>query len=57
MPETYTCAVCRGTFEKGWSEEEAQAELKQDFNVPVEQCDIVCDDCYKEMFPQPRTAI
>ncbi len=51
MPDTYTCAVCAGTFSYGWSEEEALAELKENFgDIPKEDCDIVCDDCYKKMF-------
>lgn len=49
MSNTYKCAVCQGTFEKGWSEEEALEELKENFNMPVEECDVVCDDCYRKM--------
>lgn len=45
----FQCAVCGGIFEKAWSEEEAEAELKNDFPGFVkEECDTVCDDCYKE---------
>ena len=45
----FTCAVCKGVFEKGWSDEKAEAELDQTFGVPTDECDLVCDDCYKEM--------
>ena len=48
--DTYKCAVCGGVFEKGLTEEEAQAELKENFgDIPVSECDIVCDDCYQEI--------
>jgi hypothetical protein len=37
-------------FDLGWSDEEARAELKETFgNVPIEDCAIVCDDCYQAM--------
>ena len=45
----YKCAVCDKTYSKGWSEEEALAELKDKFDTPVEECAIVCDGCYKKM--------
>lgn len=49
MSNTYTCALCGGTFNKGWSDEEAEAELASTFAVPKDECDLVCDNCYKEM--------
>jgi hypothetical protein len=49
MPKQYTCAVCKETFDQGWSEEEAEAELASTFGVPKDECDIVCDDCYRKM--------
>lgn len=49
MRDTYKCSACGGTFEKGWSDEEAKKELADKFDVPVEECAIVCDDCYKKM--------
>jgi hypothetical protein len=48
-PNEYKCAACGGVFEKGWSDEEALAELDETFGVPVECCDIVCDDCFHEI--------
>lgn len=48
-PNEYQCSVCEGVFDKGWTDEEAKAELDVKFQVPVEQCDVVCDDCYKKM--------
>ena len=48
-PETYTCAACAGVFEKGWSDDEAEAELADAFpGFDTTECDLVCDDCYAE---------
>lgn len=46
--ETYTCAHCGWTGEKGWSDEEAEAEAQQNFGGPLDPDDraIICDDCY-----------
>jgi hypothetical protein len=48
--ETFTCASCGGTFEKEWSDEEAQAEYER--NIPLEDrggpIDVVCDECYAD---------
>ncbi len=47
MPDTYDCALCGGTFNKGRSDEEAMAEKAALFpGVPAEECDLVCDDCF-----------
>lgn len=48
----YQCAMCKGIFEKIWSDEEALKEMETNFgpfpeNVQV-PCIIVCDDCYKK---------
>ena len=44
----YECAVCRGVFEKGWSDEEALEEKTELFGaVPAEECSVVCDDCFE----------
>lgn len=44
----YTCAECGGTFETGWSEEEATAEMERDFpGVAKESCAVICDPCYR----------
>lgn len=49
MSDKFTCAVCGETFDKGWSDEEALAELDKTFGVPVEECSAVCDSCYNKM--------
>jgi hypothetical protein len=47
MVDTYTCAMCGGTFEKGWSDEDAAAELEANCpGMPREACAIICDDCF-----------
>jgi hypothetical protein len=50
VKKQYTCAICNGTFNMGWSDDEAIAELKEEFpGVDIEDCSIVCDNCYKRM--------
>ena len=52
MTNTFQCAMCKGVFEKGQSEEEALAELKQHFgDIPPEECGMVCDDCWQKIHP------
>lgn len=53
--ETYTCANCGNEFKKGWSDKEAKAELDEVFDVPVEDCALVCDSCYRLIMAQLGT--
>ena len=47
---SYTCAECQGVFEKGWTDEEAQLEMKIDFpGMTMGKTAIICDDCYKKL--------
>jgi hypothetical protein len=47
----YTCAICLGEFEEGWSDEEAREELRENFGaVSTKNCEIICDDCYRMYF-------
>jgi len=46
---TFKCALCQEEFESAWTEEEALAELKKTFDIPKEECDVVCDECYKKL--------
>ena len=56
--EEYTCAMCKGVFKKGQSDEEAMAETRENFgDTKQEDCDIVCDGCYEQIFPQFPEAI
>lgn len=47
--DEFKCSVCKQIFESAWSEEEAEEELKKNFGVPKEDCDAVCDDCYRNI--------
>jgi hypothetical protein len=53
MSETYICARCGEECEKGekgWSEEKAIQEMKENFgDIPEEERVIVCDDCFKTL--------
>jgi hypothetical protein len=53
MTETFTCANCGDTHEKGWSDEEAAAEAEElfpgmDLSDPAEAA-VVCDACYQHI--------
>lgn len=49
---TYTCAICKGEFEKGWSDEEAVAEKDSYWgDVPLDECGVICDDCWNKIRP------
>jgi len=46
--DQYTCALCGGTFDKGWSEEEAEAEAKLLWgDMPEEDREVICDTCFQ----------
>lgn len=51
--DSFTCALCGETYEKerdGWSQEQAVAEKEAYFpQVSMEDCGIVCDDCYTQI--------
>ena len=48
---TYQCFACRKTFISGWSDEEAQRELRENFPGydPKDEMCMLCDDCYNEI--------
>lgn len=46
MADTYTCEGCGGTFPKGWTDEEAEAEYEKLYGKPMgEARGILCDHC------------
>lgn len=52
MTNEYTCVVCKVTYVKGWLDKDAMSEMRENFGeYKQEDCDIVCNDCYEEMFP------
>ena len=58
MTDTFKCVACRGTFNKGWSDEEAIAEHQEHFpEVPLEETDLVCDDCYQLLINPANLAL
>lgn len=50
----YTCALCGCTFSSNQEEDVAEQELKKNFgeDISIEDCDLVCDDCYKKVLPE-----
>ena len=52
MDEKFTCSICKGVFNKEWSDDEALAELKDFFGeISTANCALVCDDCWEEVRP------
>ena len=48
--QSYTCEVCGGTFEKGWSDEEAWAEAKSLYPPEdLKEVGLTCDDCFRKV--------
>jgi len=46
----YQCENCGGIFERGQSDEKALEELSKEFpNTSIDNCVLVCDNCYKEI--------
>jgi hypothetical protein len=44
----YICSVCKGFFEKGWSEDEANKESKELWgDLAEDQLAVICEDCFK----------
>jgi hypothetical protein len=50
-PNSFQCSSCGEIFEKAWTDEEALAELQENFpdNDPNE-CDLICEDCFQKFF-------
>lgn len=50
MSDQFKCVQCNGTFEKAWTDEEAMAEAEENFGeIPDDQREVVCDDCFEKM--------
>lgn len=50
MSKQFICALCREKFEKGWTEDEAQTELAENFpGFDVSECNVLCADCYRKV--------
>lgn len=52
----YKCYMCKDIFEKGLTDAEAEKQLVDEFGpsevVITEDCELVCDDCFKKMVIQ-----
>lgn len=47
--DEFQCAICRGVFTKGWSDEEAKAEARELFGEHRDDDGIVCDVCFRNL--------
>jgi len=54
MGNSFICADCKEEFDYVWSDEEAEAEAKENFggNVMETPTSVVCDDCYKSFMKE-----
>ena len=51
LDNEYKCAICREIFTKTLTEEETIEQLEMEFpGAKIEDCDIICDDCYMKHF-------
>ena len=54
MPNTSQCGACNGVFDKGWSDDDAVREWRENFpGLEPEDQAVVCDDCYRKMMGLP----
>lgn len=54
MADQFTCAICKETFDKALSDENAADALLTEFpGFDVMDCDVVCEDCYQKHFAEP----
>lgn len=43
----YKCSACGGIFGKGWTDEEAEKEIKDIWGeIPKQERAVICDDCF-----------
>ena len=47
----YQCALCKGVFGETVSDEEVMEETRALFGYATtrEECDVICDDCFKTL--------
>ena len=47
----FRCAICKQVFITEFTDEEAEMQLAEEFPGYIkEECELVCDDCYREYF-------
>jgi hypothetical protein len=50
-PEQFVCGACGKTFEKGRSDEEAEAEMRELWgDLPPEDQVVICSDCFEKFW-------
>jgi hypothetical protein len=49
----FRCAVCKEVYEKGWSDEEMNAERKAN-GWEDKDCELICDYCYNILMEWKR---
>lgn len=56
VTETFVCAECNGTFNKGRSDEEALAEASANGfdGIPQNEMVVVCDDCHNAIIERNK---
>jgi hypothetical protein len=54
----FQCELCRGIYEKGWSEDDAKAEFGKDFpGFQLSDAGLICEDCYNKINPAVQLLI
>jgi hypothetical protein len=49
-PETFRCDRCKRVFPKGWSDEDALAEMRERFpDMDASDVTILCDSCNEKL--------
>jgi hypothetical protein len=48
MANQFKCAGCKGIFDRGDEDEADQERQALWGDVPVEECEIVCNDCFEK---------
>jgi hypothetical protein len=49
----YKCDICQNVYEKGWTDEEAEQEVKEIWgHIPAEDRAVICDDCFNHRTPK-----
>lgn len=53
-PNQYRCDICGGIFDKAWTNDDAEAELRRNFpGLKPGDCGITCDNCFDAIMGSP----
>lgn len=55
--DTFICALCHETFEKGWTDEEAKVEANELWNAQEQASgmDTICENCFQRFMAGLQT--